>query len=185
MMTDLQKKTGKYLSETPGKTRKHKKSKSVPLLITVICIMLAVLGGILYFIYNQSIYQLIVRDGYTGTEEQWLASLVGEEVGQDGAESAYELAVANGYAGTEAKWIETIIGVPAAEIKASPYALACENGFEGSLAEWLAEIADKPEKLGISDGKGQKTEYELACEYGYSGTFVEWIVSVANDRVFE
>lgn len=185
MMTASQKNTGKYLSETPKKTKRRKKSKAVPLLITMICIMLAVLSGMLYFIHNQSIYQSIVRAGYTGTQEQWLASFVGEEVGQGGAESAYELAVANGYTGTEAEWIETIIGVPVTEIKASPYALACENGFEGSLAEWLSEIADKPEKLGLSDGKGQKTEYELACEYGYSGTFIEWIVSVANDRVFE
>lgn len=174
---------GKYLKEAPKKRRKGK--STIIVLVSIIAILFVALAVMLWFVQNQSIYQTIVHDGYTGTQEQWLASLVGEEIGQDGAESAYELAIDNGYTGTEAEWIETIIGVPVAEIQASPYALACENGFEGSLVEWLTEISDKPESLGKSNAEGQKTEYELACEYGYSGTFIEWIVSAANDRVFE
>ena len=50
---------------------------------------------------GMSAYELAVAHGYTGTEEQWLASLVGEAgpAGADG-KSAYELAVENGYTGT-------------------------------------------------------------------------------------
>ena len=55
-----------------------------------------------------SAYELAVKNGYTGTELEWLASLAGE-VGADGA-SAYELAVKNGYTGTEAQWLDSLVG---------------------------------------------------------------------------
>ena len=65
----------------------------------------------------KSAYELAVENGYEGTFEQWLASLVGEFAGNvngDGngaaGKSAYELAVENGYSGTEAEWLESLIG---------------------------------------------------------------------------
>ena len=157
-------KKGKFLKETPKRKRKRNNTK-VAGLAGIAVILVVVLICMVCALKNQSAYQTIVRNGYTGTQEQWLASLVGEEVGQDDAESAYELAVANGYTGTEAEWVETIIGVPVAEIQTSPYALACENGFEGSLAEWLTDIAEKPEELGKSDDEGKKTEYDGLADF--------------------
>lgn len=176
---------GKYLREQPKRKRRRKKEPIVPVLIGIVVLLavglLCLIGGL----QNRSPYQKLVHNGYVGTQEQWLASLVGEEANTGDVETAYELAVKNGYKGTEAEWIETLLGSPVDHINASPYSIACENGFEGSLAEWLTDIADKPDTLGISNGEGQKTEYELACEYGYSGTFIEWLVSVTHDRVFE
>ena len=147
--------------------------------------VIAVLLIIVLAIPRGGVYRTIVQSGYSGTQEQWLASLVGEEADTGNVETAYELAVQNGYKGSEAEWIETLTGAALEAVEQTPYAIACENGFAGSLTEWLTGLADQPEKLGRSQKTDQKTEYEFACEYGYSGTFIEWLVSVTQDHVFE
>lgn len=178
----MSKKSGKYLKQT---AKQRKKGKLITMVLTgIIVILLAAVAIMLWFMQGRSAYQVIVHDGYTGTQEQWLASLVGGETDSN-ADTAYELAVKNGYKGSETEWVEVIVGISVESVNASPYKLACDNGFEGSLSEWLTEIADNPESLGVSGNNGQKTEYELACEYGYTGTFIEWLVSVTHDRVFE
>ena len=57
---------------------------------------------------GKSAYELAVENGYEGTVQEWLASLVGA-AGADGA-SAYELAVKNGYEGTETEWLQSLAG---------------------------------------------------------------------------
>ena len=158
--------------------------KTKPLIIGT-CMVLIVIAFAVVVFRKETVFQLIVRDGYRGTQEQWLASLVGQEIALEGNESADELAVKNGYAQSEQDWIMTLIGVQIESVQESPYALACANGFEGSLTEWLTNLADQPEKLGKSARGEPKTEYELACEYGFNGTFIEWLVSITHDRVFE
>ena len=81
---------------------------------------------------GKSAYEIAVADGFTGTEKEWLASLVGPKgdtgatgeagpkgqtgsTGEKGAtgatgRSAYEIAVANGFTGTEAEWIGSLKG---------------------------------------------------------------------------
>ena len=80
---------------------------------------------------GESAYQIAVRNGFTGDEAAWLASLKGDkgadgakgadgtngEMGEDGApgaagKSAYELAKENGLttAATEAEWIASLQG---------------------------------------------------------------------------
>lgn len=75
---------------------------------------------------GESAYEIAVRNGYIGTETEWLASLVGADGtdgangtngadGEDGAStyrgySAYEIAVQNGYIGTEADWLDSLKG---------------------------------------------------------------------------
>ena len=176
------KKGGKYSKQASPQRGRDRTITSV--LVGIIVPLVIIVIAMLWFMQGRSPYQMIVRDGYAGTQEQWLASLVGEEVATGDVETAYELAVAYGYSGTETKWLETLLGTKVTSNGASPYTLACENGFTGTLVEWLTEIADNPEKLGRSDGDGQETEYELACEYGYPGTFVEWLVSITLDKVF-
>lgn len=177
---------GKYLKE-PFKRTGRKRKNCLTVGLSCIAIILAVMLGVMVWgLQNRSIYQSIVQEGYTGTQEQWLASLVGEETDHsDGAKTSYELAVKNGYKGSRAEWLQTLTGYTDDDINTSPYTLACKKGFEGSLTEWLTEIADKPEKLGVSHVESPKTEYELACDYGYSGTFIEWLVSITHDRVFK
>lgn len=175
--------SGKHLKEPPRRKKRNKAKWAIVLVIAAVAIAVLLARGLLN-VHNNSIYRMIVQDGYTGSQEQWLASLVGEEVDTDKGKTAYELACENGYSASESKWIETLTGVVTDEVQKSPYATACENGFQGTLSEWLTEIADKPDKLGKSGRNEKKTEYEYACEYGYTGSFIEWLVSVTQDRVF-
>ena len=113
---------------------------------------------------GKSAYELAVENGYQGTVEEWLASLVGETGanGEDG-KSAYELAVENGYEGTLDEWLESLVGaagVPGATGEAgedgkSAYELAVENGFEGSLEEWLTSLVGSSGKDGTDGADGE------------------------------
>ena len=51
---------------------------------------------------SQSAYEIAVKNGFTGTEQEWLLSLRGE--------SAYEIAVKNGFTGTEQEWLLSLQG---------------------------------------------------------------------------
>lgn len=57
-------------------------------------------GALAVDTYGLSAYEIAVKDGFEGTEEEWLASLDGK--------SAYELAVENGFEGTEEEWLESL-----------------------------------------------------------------------------
>lgn len=90
---------------------------------------------------GESAYQTAVRLGFSGSEEEWLASLKGA----DGApgESAYETAVALGFIGTTEDWIASLKGEPGdkgADGK-SAYETAKEAGFEGTEEEFAAKLA--------------------------------------------
>lgn len=184
-MADCRRDTpGEHLKKEQTSKGKRKKILPIPALGAMIVILFAISLVWMRGSQKYSIYQTIVNKGYTGTQEQWLASLVGEEVDNQ-AITAYELAVQNGYTGSESTWMETIVGSSVEPVNATTYQLACKNGFDGSLSEWLTSIAENPAELGRTKSSAQKTEYELACEYGYSGTFTDWLVSVTHDRVFE
>jgi hypothetical protein len=50
-----------------------------------------------------SAYQVAVKNGFVGTEAEWLETVQGVE-----GKSAYEIAVDEGFAGTEAEWLESL-----------------------------------------------------------------------------
>jgi len=106
-------------------------------------------------------YELAVEYGFTGTEEEWLESLVVE------GDSAYDIAVEDGFEGTEEEWLASLKG-------ASAYDLAVENGYTGTEAEWLASLN------GMS-------AYEIAVVNGYEGDVVSWLTSliVVDDATAE
>lgn len=52
-----------------------------------------------------SAYQLAVKNGFVGSEQQWLVSLIGER-----GLSAYELAALNGFQGAESDWLISLVG---------------------------------------------------------------------------
>lgn len=54
---------------------------------------------------GSSPYEIALKHGFTGTEEEWMASLVGAR-----GSSPYELAVIHGFTGTEAEWLESLRG---------------------------------------------------------------------------
>lgn len=67
-----------------------------------------------------SAYQIAVGNGYTGSEAQWTASLVGPKgdkgdsgnPGQNGltGASAYQVAISNGFVGSESEWLASLAG---------------------------------------------------------------------------
>jgi hypothetical protein len=69
-----------------------------------------------------SAYEIAKNNGFVGTEQEWLASLHGQDGqngsdgiginGQDGQNglSAYEIAVNNGFVGTEEEWLASLQG---------------------------------------------------------------------------
>lgn len=74
-----------------------------------------------------SAYEIAVRHGFEGSEQDWLDSLVAR------GKSAYDLAVEAGFVGTQAQWLASLKGP-------SAYQIALDNGFEGDVAEWLASL---------------------------------------------
>lgn len=93
-----------------------------------------------------SAYEIAVKNGYTGTETEWLKSLKGKDSGK----SAYEVAVDNGYTGTETEWLESLKG---------------KDGANGANGE---DGKDAPE-ITIVD------IYNALVADGYTGTFKEFV----------
>lgn len=76
---------------------------------------------------GESNYQIARRNGFTGTEQEYLSGLVGK--------NNYQLAVQEGYTGTLQEWLNELA------VK-NAYELAVEmNGFEGTLEEWLVSLS--------------------------------------------
>lgn len=57
---------------------------------------------------GESAYETAVKNGFSGSEPEWLESLRGRP--GDGGESAYTIAVRNGFSGTEPEWLESLHG---------------------------------------------------------------------------
>lgn len=55
-----------------------------------------------------SAYDEAVKNGYKGTEKEWIASLKGAK--GDTGDSAYTIAIKHGYSGTEANWLASLKG---------------------------------------------------------------------------
>ncbi|WP_260434361.1 hypothetical protein [Bacillus amyloliquefaciens] len=72
---------------------------------------------------GKSAYDIAVDNGFSGTVEEWLASLKGK--GSTGATGATGVKGATGAAGKDGK---------------SAYELAVQQGFTGTLDEWLASL---------------------------------------------
>ena len=62
---------------------------------------------------GKSAYEIAVDNGYEGTVQEWLASLLGA-TGADG-KSAYDIAVENGFTGTQTEWLASLIGATGAQ----------------------------------------------------------------------
>lgn len=137
---------------------------------------------------GESAYEVAKRNGFAGTEAQWLTSLVGDSAyktwlkqpgnaGKTEADfiksleglSAYEVAKKNGYVGTEAAWVLSLQGL-------SAYDVAKKNGFVGTEAAWLLSLEGSDglsayETYKKQPGNANKTEAEfIASLKGKDGT---------------
>lgn len=129
-----------------------------------------------------SAYEVAVKNGYSGTEAEWLATLKGEkgdkgEPGANGTDGKPGKDGVDGASGTDGK--------PGAN-GLSAYELAAKNGFTGNESAWLASLkgekGDKGPKgddgqNGVNgvDGKDGLSAYSIAVKNGYNGTEGEWV----------
>ncbi len=121
-----------------------------------------------------TIYEALSNSGYSGTEEQLIASLIGELSPTEGeTEMAYNRAKLLGYKGSPVEWAETLAGVQPTDERKTMYALVCENGYSAGLENWLKDLVPYPERLGE-----EVTEYNLACENGFEGSFIQWLMAL-------
>lgn len=129
-----------------------------------------------------SAYDLAVKNGYTGTEKEWLAYLKGDkgDKGDAGATGATGPAGANGKDG-----VNGADGKPGSN-GLSAYELAVKNGFTGNESAWLESLkgeqgvpgpAGADGKNGVNgvDGKDGMSAYTIAVKNGYNGTESDWI----------
>ncbi len=138
---------------------------------------------------GESAYALAVRLGYNGTQQEWLASLVGADgtdayqnwldlgntgstqdfidalTGEDGdkGQSAYLLAVAQGFSGSELEWIASLKG----DAGDSAYAVAQAGGFSGTRNAWLASLVGAD-------------AYAVAVADGFTGDRTAWLASLVG-----
>ena len=138
-----------------------------------------------------SAYEVAVANGFVGTEEEWLESLVGEAgpagpAGADGApgadgDSAYEVAVANGFVGTEEEWLESLVGEQGPP--GSGGGASVVEGTNPATAENGTFFYDTDADPGDFGGGGADgaSAYEVAVANGFVGTEAEWLLSLVGD----
>lgn len=127
-------------------------------------------ANVLEGLKGKSAYEIAVKHGYQGTEEEWIKSLTpkGGAGGGANGKSAYELAVENGFQGTLQEWLKSLVGKDGADA----YEVAKKAGYTGSREEWLKTLI----------GATGLSAYELAKSEGYEGSLTEWIASLRGKK---
>lgn len=130
-----------------------------------------------------SAYEIAIKNGFEGTELEWLASLKGEkgeqglpgEKGDTGSQGIQGIQGPKGEKGdTGAKGEPGIQGVAGekGESGASAYEIAVNNGFNGTEIEWLASLKGEkgnPGPQGIQGVKGESGPQGIQGEDGADG----------------
>ena len=109
-------------------------------------------------------YQLAVKHGYQGTEEQFAKDIIPKS----NYERAKEL---QGFQGTEEEYLDSLHGAPGKDL----YQAAVERGYKGSFDDFLEKQKGAP-------GDKGKSLYELAQEDGFTGTLTEYLASKKGDK---
>lgn len=157
-----------------------------------------------------SAYDIWRQHGYSGTEEDFLNSLIGP-TGADGitGASAYEIAYAQGFTGTQEEWLASLKGQKGdkgdkGDQGASINLLGAFNTLE-ELKEYsvgkvfsigdawnvggtfyvyndqYTSIDDMWKAAGHIQGPDGKSAYDIAVAHGFSGTESEWLNSLKGE----
>jgi hypothetical protein len=113
-----------------------------------------------------SAYEIAVANGFDGTEQQWLTSLIGS-AGADGAPGEQGPPGADGVNGID--------GAPGADGAPGRDGIDGINGIDGAPGEQGPPGAD-----GINGADGASA-YEIAVANGFNGTEQEWLASLEAD----
>ncbi len=136
---------------------------------------------------GKSAYETWLDQGHSGTEEDFLTWLKGED-GDNGGQglqgetgkSAYEIWLEQGHSGTEEDFLTWLKGEDGdnggqglqGETGKSAYEIWLDQGHSGTEEDFLTWLKGE-------DGDNGKSAYELYCEkYGYTGTEDEWLAEV-------
>lgn len=126
---------------------------------------------------SDSRYERLTEKGYFGTEEQLIASLVGDQVEDNvRGKSAYEMGVELGFNGSFDEWIFILTDKHESDETKSAYQVICEHGYKGKLLDYLESIIKNVNDLGKSEII--ETEYERAVSNGFTGNYIEWLISL-------
>lgn len=134
---------------------------------------------------STSVFELMLKKGYSETAEQWLISLCEETVLDEN--SAYEKATENAYSGTYEEWLEMYIDDSMLATfngeKQSAYNKAVECGFTGSEDSWKECFKDAAKVT----NKAKKSAYELCVENGFSEDRISWleVINSSNGEMYE
>ena len=109
-------------------------------------------------------YQIAVKHGYQGTEEQFAKDIIPKS----NYERAKEL---QGFQGTEVDYLVSLQGAPGKDL----YQAAVERGYRGSFDDFLEKQKGAP-------GAPGKSNYELAQEDGFTGTLTEYLISRKGEK---
>lgn len=123
-------------------------------------------------IKGESAYEVAVRNGFEGTEEDWLASLKGE-AGEQGPKGNIGEQGIQGEKG--APGAQGIQGEPGPS-GASAYEIAVTNGFKGTEVEWLASLKGEKGDPGSSSSSsgGSGAAYIVETNYTDSAWYRIW-----------
>ncbi len=121
---------------------------------------------------GKSAYQIAVKHGFKGTEQEWLASLIGPK-GDTGEQGIQGIQGEPGIQGPKGD-----IG-PQGDV--GPQGVKGDTGERGPQGE-----KGEPGPQGLKGDKGEsgsdgKSAYQLAVDNGYSGTITEWLASLKGD----
>jgi hypothetical protein len=136
-------------------------------------------------------YQIAVANGFVGTQEAWLTSLVGSA-----GQNAYQLAVANGFVGDQSAWLASLVGAagaPAVMTRTSNTSLAVGTGsktFTYTSAPnlgWVYGMRLRASYLGnfmegIVDSVSSTVVTLIVDLVGGSGTHAGWTIGVAGQQ---
>nr|DAJ82796.1 MAG TPA: tail sheath protein [Caudoviricetes sp.] len=113
---------------------------------------------------GKSAYEIAVKHGYQGTEEQFAKDIIPKS----NYERAKEL---QGFQGTEEEYLDSLHGAPGKDL----YQAAVERGYSGSFDDFLEKQKGAP-------GAPGKSLYELAQEDGFTGTLTEFLASKKGEK---
>lgn len=100
--------------------------------------------------YHTDAYMIAVKNGFKGTEAEWLENLYGK--------SAYEIAVMHGFDGTEEEWLKSLGGDGKTPVKGKDYWTAADKAeivsdVIYSLPTYEGEVVYSPDYITDADRK--------------------------------
>ena len=153
---------------------------------------------------GESAYETWLAAGNTGSEQEFLDSIVGEtgEPGEDGL-SAYEIAKSDGFVGTEEEWLASLQGEKGEqgdgihikghvsdESQLPPTADVGDAFGDDNGDLWIYSDDGTWVNFGHvqgpagADGADGKSAYAIAVEQGFDGTEAEWLESLKGDSLW-